>query len=175
MAYDWQDDLNVALSAASASAFSTAALYPLDTVKTLIVASTNTKQTGDDSAPANTAKAVFLWILKTEGFLRLYRGLPAKMTQAVVQKFVYFYIYAALVKIYKRNGASLNIPMSLVIGYWSGVGNMSITMPVEVLATRLQTSSNLGLFSAASLIFKESGVVRLYRCMRLWINFSVEK
>ena len=108
-------------------------------------------QEGEDKNDLTVYK-VTKKIFKTEGFLRFYAGVYPKMSQAWIQKFVYFYIYAALTKIYKMR-ATMNVPASLAIGYLAGVGNIGLTLPIETVATRLQANADSGFLKTAKVGF----------------------
>jgi len=105
-------------------------LQPVEVVKTRVQVSdsgTSTLETAGD-------------ILKDEGLVGFFRGVSAKSAETSVKNFVYFYIYDALNTSAKLRW-KLTTPMKLLLGYTAGVGTTTLTMPLEVLATKVQVAS----------------------------------
>jgi len=102
-------------------------------------------------------------ILQEEGVLGLYRGVWSKCTETGFKNFVYFYIYDAINHMAKRQ-VKLGTRSKLFLGYAAGVINVAITMPLEVLSTRLQVESGEeGMASLTMRILEKEGARSLYR------------
>ena len=130
------DSLIKATSGASAQAFVTLLLFPLDRVKTLLQVSTMREG----------ALQVARRIVAAGGLLALWRGLAAKMQQAVYSKFTFFYIFSA---INKRATAALRGDdgsgdlgtfVSLAIGYCAAMLNTVLTLPLEVATNTIMAN-----------------------------------
>lgn len=150
---------------ASASAISTATLYPLEIAKARLVARTGSKHASD------TTLSVLRKIVKDGSVLDLYRGLQAKCVHSVAQAFNYFYAYSFLKSAAEaaalRPGVSpkpLGTAANLVVGYLAGVGNVVGTTPLEVVALKMQVSEKkLSPLQAARAIYADGGFGAFYR------------
>lgn len=144
-----------ATAGAGGGVFASIALQPIEVAKTRI----QTGQAGD----ASTSEAL-LQILKTEGVAGLYRGSSAKCFETGSKNFVYFYIYDALSRAVKQH-IRINTAVNLVLGYFAGVGTTTLTMPLEVLSTRLQVSTTRGqtLFGMFRHIVATEGIQGLFK------------
>jgi len=109
-------------------------LMPLEVAKTRIQIS----QTGSAST-SDTLRE----ILEKEGLPGVFRGVGAKCTETGSKNFIYFYIYDSLNTMVKRR-MRVTTNVKLLLGYFAGVVNATLTMPLEVLATRLQTETAAG-------------------------------
>lgn len=122
----------VALVQASAGAvggvFATVVLMPLEVAKTKIQIS----QTGD----ASTLRTI-QEIAANDGPLGLFAGVTPKSIETGLKNFVYFYLYDFINAIAKSR-VRLTTPVKLLLGYVAGVGTTLTTMPLELLATRVQ-------------------------------------
>ncbi len=85
------NDLAIATGGAVASAFATALLYPIDTVKTKL-------NLGSDlqGVKYHGVADVVRKTLRSGGLSAFYRGMNTKLGMTILQKFVYFYVYNAL-------------------------------------------------------------------------------
>jgi hypothetical protein len=126
--------LEQATSAAVGGAIATAVLFPLDALRTKLAAST---REGD------TAAKTVARIVQTQGVLGLFGGLSPKLMQSVLGKFLYFLFYTGLVNKWAAVRAlSAAGPVStyelLVFGYLAEAMHLPLTIPFEVVTTRMQ-------------------------------------
>lgn len=123
--------LQEAVAGAVGAAISTSALYPLEIAKTIMLS-----RTGKDSSRDSTV-SILAGLVSTSGPLAVYKGLPTKTAQSVVQTFGYFYFYAAMKQLAAlRAGAEgpyqLGTFENLLAGYLAGVCNIGTFLPLEV-------------------------------------------
>ncbi|KAM5537236.1 hypothetical protein V8D89_009169 [Ganoderma adspersum] len=131
-----------ALAGALGACFSNAAVYPLDTVKTRIQASTS------ESGDKLTVFAVLERILREDGLFGYYRGFLATMLNTFSMQYAYFFFYSIVRTSYmkrlaaKRPAGSAAGPLStaaeLALGAVAGGLAQIFTIPVSVIATRQQ-------------------------------------
>merc|ERR1740121_935149 len=152
-----------ATAGAAGGVFASFALMPLEVVKTRIQVS----RSGDTSV-FGTARQIF----DAEGVGGLFSGVGAKCTETGSKNFVYFYIYDALNQTVKKD--KVGTLMKLVLGYVAGVGTPTLTMPLEVLATKLQLETpdgQSGIIGAASRVMREDGIRGLFK--GFWFNIAL--
>jgi uncharacterized protein (DUF2062 family) len=125
-----------ATSAAVGGFTATSLLYPLDTLKTRM------QSTQDDPKPPLTLAS-------------LYQGYPYKVAESTVSKFFYFYAYTMLSQMVS-SGKPINTATNLIVGYFAEFIHLPITLPMEVLATRLQTNSKFTVSSNSNTTNKMS-------------------
>lgn len=145
-----------ASAGAAGGVFSSLTLQPLEVVKTRIQIS----QDSEDSSTCGTMNQ----IVQNEGITGLFRGAAAKCTETGFKNFVFFYIYDALNQMAKARVKKLTTPQKLFLGYAAGVGNTLLTMPLEVLSTKVQVvNSNVGVFGVLQEILEDEGVAGLFK------------
>jgi adenine nucleotide transporter 17 len=151
----------IALVQASAGAaggvFATIGLMPLELAKTQIQIS----QSGNASMLGTIHR-----IAVNDGVLALYRGVTAKSVETGLKNFIYFYLYDFINTIAKRH-MRLTTPAKLALGYIAGVGTTLTTMPLELLATRVQAEGR-GTLEVLTDILQKDGVPGLFK--GLWFN-----
>ncbi|RHY94226.1 hypothetical protein DYB37_010395 [Aphanomyces astaci] len=158
--------MNKALVEASSGSlgalFACLVLFPLDVAKTKHQASTDsTTKTKERST-----MALLRSIWTEEGARGLFSGLGPKATHTVLSNFFYFYWYAWLKAAYAKSRGPLTTSATLAIGAAAGAINMTITLPLEVLTTRIQTTTSSSSSSAAELLgrmYREQGVLSLWK------------
>lgn len=107
-------------------------------------------------------------ILKTEGTAGFFRGVSTKSAETGIKNFVYFYIYDSLNTFAKRRW-KLSTVMKLILGYVAGVGNTTLTMPLEVLATKVQVDvSQRGAFAVLRDTLEREGLNGFFK--GYWFN-----
>lgn len=157
-----------AATAAGVGGFvATTALYPLDTLKTRL-------QSGSAALPPGGRVA----LLRS-----LYRGVQYKTTESAVSKFLYFYAYTMLAQAAAPgDGRPLGTAASLFIGYISEFVHLPLTLPMEVIATRLQTGAAAGgVLQIVRSVLEESGARGFYKgfqayfvlCLQPAIQYTV--
>jgi len=151
----------VALVQASAGAaggvFATVVLMPLEVAKTKIQIS----QLGDLSTLGTMRD-----IAVRDGVAALWTGVTAKSLETGLKNFAYFYLYDFINTIAKAR-LYLTTPVKLLLGYVAGVGTTLTTMPLELLATRVQAEGK-GTFAVLDDILRKDGFGGLYK--GLWFN-----
>ncbi|CCI40132.1 unnamed protein product [Albugo candida] len=172
---DSSDVLAQACAAGLGGFLSTTILYPLDTLKTRIQ-SKNKAFANHEEVEEGQSKAVSK--IDSEGaIMSLYRGIQYKAAEATVSKFLYFYAYTFLSQASSANGTnSMSTGMDLFLGYLSEISHRPLTIPMEVIATRLQTSSenSPSVADIVSQIASESGVSGFYKGLRAYLILGLQ-
>ena len=133
-------DLAVATAGAVSAAFSTASVYPLDTVKTYL----------------NKGERMHAIIARLN-FFEYYSGIRAKILMSMTQKFLYFYIYNYLKRSNWFRSSSFR---SLIIGYLSAIFAVGLLTPLEVAQTRQQLGANSSIFQILRQIYSQDGGIK---------------
>ncbi|KAI0319529.1 adenine nucleotide transporter [Amylostereum chailletii] len=138
-----------ALAGALGGCFSTAVVYPLDTIKTRIQAS----EDDDDDDADLSITGIVLRILKEEGLSGFYRGFGATMLNTFSMQYAYFFFYSVVRTGYTKRLAArrppgaapvtLSTAAELIVGAAAGALAQIFTIPVSVIATRQQIGSSL--------------------------------
>ncbi|KAJ1635022.1 mitochondrial carrier domain-containing protein [Pavlovales sp. CCMP2436] len=126
-----------AASGGLAGVFSTAAVYPLEVIKTNLQA--QVKHAGSSGRAPRTAVEMARDLIARDGVLGLYGGCQMAVAQAFVEKFIYFYVFSALKRAYTRSVGALSLPANVLLGYAADWAHLAFTMPVEMVAVRMQT------------------------------------
>ena len=144
--------------------------YPLDIIKTRL--QVQTKDTAFSTNYTSIPDAV-KQIMKTEGGLKgLYAGLGAGLVGVGVQNFSYFYWYTLVRGAYfrfissrRRNrnnnkvselgnaveaAVEISTVMELVLGALAGALTQTVTLPISVITTRLQTTTTTSTSTSTS-------------------------
>ncbi|KAG1708754.1 hypothetical protein DVH05_022379 [Phytophthora capsici] len=170
-------EMVAAATAAGVGGFlSTSILYPLDTFKTRIQSGASLLPEDDD--PSVPKKNKQLALIKS-----LYQGIQYKAAESSTSKFLYFYAYTMLAQmVAPKDGKPIGTITDLGIGYLSELCHLPITMPMELVGTRMQTGSESGsILEILRSIVKESGVGGLYKglgayfvlCLQPAIQYTV--
>lgn len=164
------------LAAASAAGvgglLATSILYPLDTIKTRL-------QSGGSLLGDDNSKKDPLTVLRS-----LFRGYQYKAAESTTSKFLYFYAYTLLTQIVAPpDGKGIGTATNLALGYVSEFSHLPLTLPMEVIATRLQTGAkgSGGVLQIIRAVLKESGVAGFYKgfqayfvlCLQPAIQYTV--
>mmetsp|Transcript_90728 Transcript_90728/g.228170 ORF Transcript_90728/g.228170 Transcript_90728/m.228170 type:complete len:349 (-) Transcript_90728:171-1217(-) len=152
-----------ATAGATGGVFAAFVLMPLEIAKTRIQLSH-----GGDLSTLGTMSNIVM----DEGVQGLFRGAFAKCFETGSKNFVYFYIYDAINAIAKRH-IELTTGVKLVLGYVAGVGNTIATMPLEVMATKVQaeTKNGDGLLALVARVLEKEGIVGLFK--GFWYNIML--
>jgi hypothetical protein len=123
------DMLAEALAASLGGFVSATALYPIEICK-------NRLQGGTDDSFLAAGRA----IMKDRGIAGLFDGVSFSVAQSMLEKFFYFYAYAALRGVMEslEGGGTISGFGSILIGYLSEFVHLPVTMPVETLMIRVQ-------------------------------------
>ena len=135
------DSFAEAISGAAGGAFSSFMVYPLERIKTNL-------QVVEEDANGNTVKKkktmveVVKKIIREEGYLGMMKGVELGALQSAIQKFVYFYIYGALLRYYREYiNPTVGFWSNVFIGYVSDLAHQPITLPIETIGVRVQTGT----------------------------------
>lgn len=110
-------------------------------------------------------------ILADDGVPGLWRGAFAKCFETGSKNFVYFYIYDAINALaLEKRRLKATVAVKLALGYVAGVGCTILTMPLEVLATRVQAEKGAdgSLPVLLKRILEEDGITGLFT--GFWYN-----
>ncbi|KAJ0393702.1 hypothetical protein P43SY_007602 [Pythium insidiosum] len=169
------------LAAASAAGVgglvATSVLYPLDTIKTRLQSGGSLfdeEETNEEQARRKDVRA----LLRS-----LYRGYQYKAAESSVSKFLYFYAYTLLAQtVAPSDGKPIGTVLNLGIGYLSEFFHLPVTLPMEVIATRLQTGiGSGGVLQIVRNVLEESGIKGFYKgfqayfvlCLQPAIQYTV--
>ena len=104
---------------------------------------------------------ILLQVVKTDGFLSLYRGWTAMLFREVPGYGIYFSTYD-LVKQHLSNHNNLKPWQAFLTGSLAGVSAWIFIMPSDPIKTIMQRD-NVGGIHAINMIWKESGIKGFYR------------
>lgn len=170
-------EMLAAATAAGVGGFvATSVLYPLDTLKTRMQSGTKALSTNDDDKEMTTADHF-------AAVKSLYQGIQYKTAESSVSKFLYFYAYTMLTQVVApKDGKPISTATNLLIGYLSEFTHLPVTLPMEVIATRLQTGAGGGgVMQIIKSVLEESGVRGFYKgfqayfvlCLQPAIQYTV--
>ena len=145
------ESLIEAINAAIGTAVSKVATYPLDIVKTRLATSDANK----------TVKQVVTELTKEQGLGGLYFGVENKLVKSCTAKFIYFYIYRALLNIASGPNGEVGVASNLIIGYLGEFLSLPVVMPLEAIVSKSQTDGISGR-QAIDVMYKEGGMDRFY-------------
>jgi adenine nucleotide transporter 17 len=146
-------DLAQAVSGSAGAVLSSAVVFPLDKFKARL-------QTG------STFAALAREAREARG---LWRGAQPRLVEQACTKFSYFYFYSLLKTWCERRltgGAKLGTLLNLCVGYWAAIANNGLTLPLQVLSTRIMVNkarAGGGLWAELVGLYREAGLAGLYR------------
>ncbi|CAM9755861.1 unnamed protein product [Ectocarpus sp. 12 AP-2014] len=168
---------NHLIAGTTAGVVTTAALYPLDLVKTRYQARTRGRLVYDKGpSPYKSLGTAFRTIIREEGARALYQGLgPALLGNAVAWG-GFFYCYEKIKNVFRARvpqEADLGTVHHLGAGYVAGAMMVLATNPVWMIKTRMQLQDKKaksggvrpysGLMDAVRTITREEGPLALYK------------
>lgn len=138
------------------------AVTPSETIKTKIIDDLNRPKQKYRGFVHGTAT-----IIREEGFGGIYKGLSATIARQATNSMVRFTVYGYLKdKILTHKGTQdLALSEALGAGVAAGSINVFITMPLDVVKTRMQglnASRYTSMFNCALTVVKEEGVLSLW-------------
>ena len=165
-----------AVAGSSGSLFATASLYPLDVLKIrqqADVSSTkqdtfqknNVKKNSSSMSILNMGKD----IISQKGFVGLYIGFPIKAIQTFVSNFTFFYCLTYLKTVYlyhKKTKIQLSTGESLLLNSIAAAINMSFTLPLDLITTKIQTqkgNDETSLFEMIMHIYSQEGLLAFWK------------
>lgn len=150
------DALGHAVSGSAGTAFSTAAVFPLDLVTTRLKAQRQLRSQEQYDGVFDALKGIF----KHEGGVSaLYSGLGPDVAKSVVDSFLFFGIYSYL----RSRNRHPNVVQELLMGALAGASSRAVTTPISSVVTRMQVS--LGTESLREMLadkLKEGGILGLW-------------
>lgn len=115
--------------------------------------------------------------IKTEGVLGLWRGVPMNAVFNIVNKSVYFLMYAVYTGLYKQRFARTTVApiANMVIGWMAQISAVPFFAPfyttfLRSLQPQFQGQSAL---SVARGLIEEGGYARLYKGASSWLGYSL--
>ncbi len=142
-----QDLLANGVSAALGGGVATLALYPLDALRTKLAAEKGTR---------SSSFAVLADVIRRHGVLGLFVGVSPKLIQSMLGKFLYFVFFTGLVS--RTRALNGGLPVELLCGYLAEAMHLPLTIPLEVVTTRIQkASSSAGIAATLRAIVADSG------------------
>lgn len=173
-------EMLAAATAAGVGGFvATSVLYPLDTLKTRMQSGSQALPV-DDASECKKAKSARDHLALVTS---LYKGIQYKTAESSVSKFLYFYAYTMLAQaVAPADGKPIGTALNLFIGYLSEFTHLPVTLPMEVIATRLQTGAAAGgVLQIIKSVLEESGVRGFYKgfqayfvlCLQPAIQYTV--
>jgi len=167
------------LSASIGGAFSAAALFPLEIIKTKVQSSqceeTNTdkKQTDhseNDSSSSIRTSSPTLSLVKSMyekgGISAFYRGVETSAIQSSVEKALYFFSYTALKQMYALLSSERIGPVSnLALGCVAEWTHLPITLPIDCLTTKICTNTdpNQNAYALLCSLLSDKGLKGMYK------------
>lgn len=121
-----------------------------------------------------------------QGLRGLFNGSVPSASQSAIEKFIYFYSYETIIKLYQGGeGGDLGTVANLVIGYVAEFGHLPITMPLDQSLTRFQSQSSgpdtRSYLQCMRDIYNDKGLAGFYKgmdaqlvlCLKPAIQFTV--
>ncbi|KJE89769.1 solute carrier family 25 [Capsaspora owczarzaki ATCC 30864] len=173
--FNWRPFVYGGLASMTAEIFT----FPIDTTKTRLQLQGQQAAAASASASAASQQAVAgatryrgmlhcgYTIAKDEGLLRLYRGIKPALLRQATYGTIKIGVYQSLKKAVVSDPKDESILVNMGCGVIAGAFSSSLATPTDVLKVRMQAQSSRppyrGLVHAFSTIFKEEGVVGLWR------------
>jgi hypothetical protein len=165
-------ETNVLVEAVGAAEGGLIALYctmPIETVQKTQIAE---KSKGHDKHSFGDIAAK---IRSESGVLGFYRGIGVLSSMVASEKFIYYMLYTLLKnKIESNKPGSVSLPVTICLGYLADLGRLPVTMPLDLLSTRMQTSSRGSLLSVAREILRTRGFSGFYEGWRAYLGLAVK-
>lgn len=116
-------------------------------------------------------------ILKKEGVLGLYTGLQFSSAEAMVQKFLYVFMYNFLKKLYAKLAArEMSVLTNIACGYFADLVCVPFCVPFEAMVVQLQSAAAED--STAEIVrrvlFTREGLVSALKSGRAYIVLSLK-
>ena len=145
-----------ALGAAQGGLLGLAVTMPIETVQKTQVA---LQGKGEKGA---LATEILARLVKSGGMGALYRGFPVLSSMVASEKFLYYLVYTWGKKWVSRHGGSLSLAQNILLGYVSDIARLPVTMPLDLLSTRMQTSTDGSLKEILSGVLRAKGIGGFY-------------
>lgn len=196
-----QSLLAEAASASVGGAVSASVLYPLEVLKTKMQAvssgasskpstddANKNKEEGDEEEAvelADLSAVQFAKNLYDEGGVGIfYEGIGTSAFQSACEKALYFFAYTYFKNSYQSiKGGSIGTVENLILGGMAEWAHLPITLPIDCLTTKIQTSKNIdgNPYKIMMAMFSEKGAKGMYKgweayyvlCLKPAIQYTV--
>ena len=125
-------------------------MTPIERVKVVLQTQVMDATTG--KMPFRGPLDVVRHLFKTGGIASIYRGTVATLVRDGPGSVAYFGVYEVLKKNLNKEGAELNKASILFAGGMAGVANWSVSIPPDVLKSRLQAAPD-GMYKGMGDVF----------------------
>ena len=155
-----------ATSGAVGSVISKFLSYPMDLLKVKMSV----------KLPNETFGSVVASMQRQGGLRAFYVGLSPKLVRSGAQKFVYFYIYGALVQLYTRwkGVARLGVATNLFLGVLADWLSAPIIVPLDLVTTQRQTTKGESTGTIVARIYRSRGVAGFYTGCTGYMSGSIQ-
>jgi len=147
------------LAGALAGLVEVCCMYPLDLVKTRF-------QLNTGNARSAGVIATFREMIRTEGFLNLYRGIASPIMAEAPKRAIKFSSNEQYKKLLANAKGQVSNTGFVIAGAMAGITEAIINCPFELVKVRMQAKENLNLYKntadAAKSIFRVEGITGLY-------------
>eukprot|EP00946_MAST-07B_sp_MAST-7B-sp1_P000203 g203.t1 len=161
-----------------------ACTFPLATAKTRLQAQRKRRERGDGAAQSSARQYagtfdVITKIVRHEGWSRLYAGLVPALTKAASVNFVFYYFFELLRPLFaflgrKGKSGALRLLSSLLHGMASGVCVQIVTLPSDLVVTRLMASgSTAGYVETFRRVVESDGILALWDGLAPGLSLTV--
>ena len=152
------------LSAALGGAVSTSVLYPFNVIATKLATSPSSV----------SGHEILLKTIKEGGITGLFQGLSPKILQSVLGKFLYFVFFSSFQRRWRfLNGGTLATSQELVCGYVAEMCHLPLTLPLEIVTTRMQKESS-SIMQVVKDIVRENGVSGFWKGWKIYLFLSCQ-
>lgn len=155
-----------ASSGAVGSVLSKFLTYPMDLLKVKM----SVKQKGE------TFGSVIVAMNQEGGLGSFYVGLSPKLVRSGAQKFLYFYLYSALVQLHARwsAGARLGVGANLILGLLADWLSAPVVVPLDLVTTQRQTTKNESIGAIVARIYRADGLAGFYKGCSGFMSGSIQ-
>jgi len=153
-------DLASAFSGATGQFVGSIVVFPVDVVKTRMMASKTTI--------TQHQFTLLVELIRREGLLNVYSRFPAKGLQQGASRFTFYYFYSFLTRAIRPNNGRLGFWANLLVGYLSAVINTLPSNPLEIIAVQAMKDKNdRSIPQIIADIYQQEGMEGFYKGWRL--------
>merc|ERR1719266_207049 len=108
-------------------------VYPLEIIKSKLACG-DTEEDGSKLTPTRIARR----ILSEAGPLGFFKGVQYSSSKSGAEKFIYFYAYSFLRKLYETYIGKIGMAGNIAVGYIADWSHLPVTQPMETILIRVQ-------------------------------------